>query len=94
MKHCYWIEAPEPVEGGRIEATADGNVIRIKAEKQPKVALWLDAPLVDLAKPVAIELNGAPAQTVTAKPELGTYCDGLDFFGDPRLAAPVRIEVK
>jgi hypothetical protein len=93
IKRFYWIEAPKAADHGRIEASVDGNTISIKAENQPDIALWLDSPLVDLAKPVTVKLAGGASKTLTPKPTAETYCLGLEQVGDPRLAAPVRIEV-
>jgi hypothetical protein len=93
LKRFYWLEAPEPVEGGHIEAIADGNTITLKRQKQTKVALWLDPALVDLGKPVKILADGAKAQTVQPSPTLETFCAGLEQTADPSLAAAVRVEV-
>lgn len=89
----FWVEALRPVDGGRVQASAADNVIKLKLDKQESVALWLAAPLVDLSKPISIEVEGRPSRSVTARPSLGIYCDGLERRGDPRLAAPVRVEV-
>ena len=69
------------------------NVITLKGEHQDEVALWLDAPLVNLAKPVTINGPHRQAQTITTRPNVETYCVGLEDRADPRLAAPVRIAV-
>ena len=47
LKHFYWIEAPHPVDSGRIEATVKDNGITLKADHQDEIALWLDVPLVN-----------------------------------------------
>lgn len=93
LKRFYWLEAPEPVEGGQIEATVEGNTITLKREKQAKVALWLDPSLVDLGKPVTILADGGKPQTVKPALTLETFCAGLEQTADPSLAAPVRVEV-
>lgn len=93
LKHFYWIEAPKAADHGRIEASVEGNTISIKTENQNDVALWLDTPLVDLARPVTVNLAGGASQTFTPNPIAETYCLGLEQEGDPRLAAPVRIKV-
>ena len=93
LRDQYWVEAARPVEGGRVEASAADNVVRLTLVKQGVVTLWLDAPLVDLARPITVEVAGRPSRSVTARPSLAIYCDGLERRGDPRLAAPVRLEI-
>ncbi len=93
LKRFYWLEAFAPVNEGHIEASIVGNIITLKADKQDKVALWLDAPLVNLQKPVTINVVGGKSQTLARKPTLETYCLGLEQTADPHLAAPVRVEV-
>ncbi|MDB5348781.1 MAG: polyhydroxyalkanoate depolymerase [Planctomycetota bacterium] len=93
LMHSYWIESPRPVEGARVEASVEDNKVRLKMDKLEKLSLWLDSPLVDLSRPVTIEIEGQPARTVIPRPNLGTFCDGLEKRSDPRLAAPVKIDV-
>jgi len=95
LHRFYWLEAPEPVNTGHIEATVDGNRITIKADKQTRVALWLDEGLVDLKKPVSIEVEGSGRhpQVVKLQPSLETYCRSLEETADPKLSAPVRVLV-
>lgn len=94
LKRSYWVEAPAPVKDGHIEAKIVGNTIAVKAQKQDTIALWLDDDLVDLKKPVTVEVEGGPKQVFRLKPNLETYCQGLAATADPRLAAPVRLEVR
>ena len=96
LKHFYWIEAINPVAHGHIEAKVEGNTITIKTEKQDKLALWLDSTLVDLKRPITVEMVGDNNQIVKkqvfkVKPTLETYCLGLEQTADPHMAAPVRI---
>jgi hypothetical protein len=93
LAHFYWLEAPHPDPSGRIEASVHDNAIALKVEHQDEVALWLDAPLVDLARPVVVERDGH-RETFTPRPSPETFCEGLERRGDSRLAAPVRIEFK
>lgn len=93
LKRFYWLEACAPVNEGHIEASVVGNTITLKADRQNTVALWLDAPLVNLRKPVTINVVGGKSQTFMPKPTLETYCLGLEQTADPHLSAPVRIEV-
>lgn len=93
LKRNYWVEAPEPVEKGHIEAKIVGNTISVKAQKQSRIALWLDEKMVDFKKPVVVEVEGGKRQTFRLKPSLETYCQGLEDTADPHLTAPVRIEL-
>jgi hypothetical protein len=93
LKRCYWVEAPAPVDQGHIEAKITGNTITIKAQKQSKIALWLDESLVDMKKPVVVDVEGGKRQTFRLKPSLETYCQGLETTADPNLSAPIRIEI-
>ncbi len=93
LKRCYWVEAPEPVNGGHIEAKIVKNTITLKAQKQTKLTLWLDDKLVDMKKPVTVEVEGGKPQVFHLKPSLETYCQGLEATADPHLTAPTRIEV-
>jgi hypothetical protein len=91
LTHFYWLESPRPDPAGRIEATGHDNTIALKTLGQDKVALWLDAPLVDLARPVVVERDGR-RETFQPLPRPETFCEGLERRGDVRLAAPVRVQ--
>lgn len=93
IKRFYWIEALSPVNEGHIEADARGNTITLKTAKQARVTLWLDSALVDLARPIKVVVNGGKSVVFTPRPTLETYCRGLEQTADPRLSAPVRLEL-
>ena len=93
LKHCYWVETPRPSPEGRVEASVKDNTIMLKTEHLDQVVLWLDAPLVDLSSPIVVNLSGGSCLTSTRRPNVGTYCTGLEERGDPRLATPLRIAV-
>ncbi len=94
LKHFYWIEAPHPDPAGRIEASLRDNTITLKADHQDELALWLDAPLVNLARPVTLEIDGGHRQVIKARLKPETFCEGLEQRGDPKLATPARVTVK
>jgi poly(3-hydroxybutyrate) depolymerase len=93
LKHFYWIEAPKPDPAGRIEASVHDNTITLTADHQDEVAFWLDAPLVNLARPVIVEVEGGRREVIKARPSPETYCVGLEQRGDPKLSAPARVTV-
>jgi transglutaminase-like putative cysteine protease/poly(3-hydroxybutyrate) depolymerase len=93
LNHFYWIEAARPNPSGRIEAAVRDNAITLKLQNQDEVALWLDAPLVNLAHPVTIELDGGRREEIPISPKPETFCVSLEKRGDPWLAAPARIVV-
>jgi transglutaminase-like putative cysteine protease/poly(3-hydroxybutyrate) depolymerase len=93
LKHFYWVEALRPADNGFVDVSVKDNTLKVKAERQDTLAFWLDAPLVDLTRPVVIEVAGGKTTTVTPRPSLETYCVGLEHRADPRLAAPARVEV-
>lgn len=93
LKRCYWLEAPAPVKQGHIEAKISGNSITVKVQNQTKLAFWLDDKLVDLKKPIVVNVEGSKKQTFRPKPSLETYCAGLEATADPNLTTPIRIEI-
>ena len=94
LHHFYWVEAVKPVDNGRVEAKVSGNAIDLKTDLQNELFLWLDSPLVDLSKAVTVTVAGGTPQTFSLKPNVETFCLGLDERGDFRLAAPARIKVE
>ena len=69
------------------------NAITLKLENQDEVAVWLDAPLFNLGRPVTIESDGGRREEIPISPSPETFCVGLEKRGDPWLAAPARIVV-
>ncbi|CAN5452027.1 hypothetical protein BH11ARM2_BH11ARM2_29560 [soil metagenome] len=92
LHRFYWLEAENPVGGGHIEASIEGNTVTIQAPKAGVLALWLSQALVDLTKPVTI-LRDGKKQEIAPKPSLETFCQGLFQTGDPALSGTVRVEV-
>jgi poly(3-hydroxybutyrate) depolymerase len=94
LKHCYCVESIRPADSARIDASVRDNTVTLNTEGQDAVALWLDSPLVDLSRPLTIVRDGRPPEVRTMpRPSAETYCRGLELRGDPKLAAPVRVEV-
>ncbi len=93
LKQFYYVQAEKPADKGRIDVSAKNNVITVKAEGQGAIKLWLDAPLVDLKRPVEIKREGGASKTITPKPSLETFAQSLELRGDPILAAPVLVDV-
>lgn len=93
IRRFYWVETPQPADDAHIEAEAEKNQITLKAKNQGGLVLHLDAPLIDPARPITVRLNGGEPQSFTVRPDLETYCADLAERGDPRLAAPIRIEI-
>ena len=75
LKHFYWVEAPRPDPIGPDRGTVNDNTITLKTEHQDEVVLWLDSPLVDLARPVVVERDGR-RETFTPRPSPETFCEG------------------
>ena len=69
------------------------NTITLKTEHQDEVVLWLDPTLVNLSRPVIVTKANGQALSVTANPNVETFCVALEGRADPRLAAPQRIVV-
>jgi len=92
IRRFYWVEAPNPADDGRIEAEIERNAITLKTEDQDGLVLHLDAPLVDPSRPLTVRVNDGEPQSIPLRPDLETFCADLSERGDPRLAAPIRIE--
>ena len=83
----YWIEAD-----GKIEATLAGNTISITGPKSVRVLL--SEAMVDLEKPVRVELNGAVKFEGKVERSLGLLIDQLRDSQDPARAFCASIEVR
>jgi len=83
----YWIEAE-----GKLEATLAGNTITITGPKAGRVLL--SEAMVDLDKPVRVELNGAVKFEGKVERSLGLMIDQLRDSLDPNRAFCTSIEVR
>ena len=93
LTHFYWVESPKPNSTGHIEASISDNTISLKAENLDEIALWLDTPLVDLSRPVIVEIEGGRREVIKARPNPETFCRGLEQRSDMKLSAPARISI-
>jgi predicted esterase len=83
----YWIEAE-----GRLEATLSANAISVQGPKAARILLS-DA-MVDLEKPVRVELNGSVRFEGKVERSLGLMIDQLRKYQDPSRAFCASIDVK
>jgi hypothetical protein len=86
----FWLAVPTPKKNQRLDATLDGNAVRIKTQNVNQFLLELDSRLISLDKPLTITLNGT-MQTRTVKPSFATLCRSLQRRGDPALASTCEI---
>ncbi|MEO0481858.1 MAG: hypothetical protein AAF196_20525 [Planctomycetota bacterium] len=92
FRNAYWVKlgSPEPILGvpldarPRVEATADrdGNRIIVTARGVTDVTLLLNDELVDLSRPVTIEVNGK-ATTQEFRRDLNFMMESLKDRRDP-----------
>jgi len=92
VKHMNWLYAPAPRKS-IVDARREGNRVTIAAEKLDGLHVLLDERLVDLAKPVAVKVNGTERE-VAVRPSLRTLCETLAARGDPEYIFTVRIPLK
>jgi predicted esterase len=93
VKDFFWLHVPQPGQGQEILASCRDNRLVLTANASVTAATVLtDTRLVDLSKPVDIELNGS---TVTRHlwPSLKTLCDTLVQRGDPSYAFSAELKV-
>ncbi len=92
VRSFYWLHLPAP-QGGEIEAEVEGNEVRLRSENVKFLHLYLDERLVDLRKPVGIEVNGQ-RRVQSLRASVKTLCETIEERGDPRLMFTVRVEVR
>lgn len=89
----FWLHVPQPGKQQEILASCHDNRVVVTAnEKVSAVEVLLDARLIDLRKPVSIELNGSTVDRAV-KPGLRTLCETLARRGDPAYAFSVALEI-
>ncbi len=86
VRDHYWLQAPAPRPGRRIDAALDGQRLSVSTGGAGALAAWLDARLVDLTRPLQLVVDGVVSDVAPA-PSLRTLCATLQERGDPVLAA-------
>lgn len=94
VQNFYWLQAPSPNEGGTFDATWTKGTVKVTAENQPEVILWLPESALDESGMISIEVAGQKPMLVAPKPNLGDYAIRIMETADPFLSTPIRIPVK
>jgi len=89
VRDHYWLRVPDAKKGAKVHASV-GDGVQVHSEVP--VELWLDARIVDMSGPVAIE-NAAFEGDLEPAPSLRTLCRTMAVRGDPSLAASWVVEV-
>jgi hypothetical protein len=92
IRSFYWLQVPESGKGKIVEATCRDNRVVAAARGVKALRILLDGRLIDLRRPVTLEVNGK-VTTVEPRPSLLVLCRTLLERSDPRLAFTVAIEV-
>jgi hypothetical protein len=91
IKDFFWLQMPNPAKNRSLDAACLDNRVRICATNVAAAAVLLDGRLIDLHRPVVLEVNGRESKR-RVKPSLRTLCETLSQRGDPELAFTVRLE--
>jgi hypothetical protein len=83
-----------------IAASIEGNAVSISVKNKDgqevtdaKLRVFLDDELLDLEKPVTIQLNGKEIYQQKALRNLAALTHSISLSGDPRYAFPVEISL-
>jgi hypothetical protein len=94
VKDFFWLHVPKPGKQQEVLASFSNNRFVVTAnERVESVTVLMDSRMVDLRKPIDIELNGS---TVTRRrlPSLKTFCQTLAGRGDPEFAFSAELVVE
>jgi hypothetical protein len=94
VKDFFWLHVPKPGKQQEVLASFSNNRFVVTAnERVESVTVLMDSRMVDLRKPIDIELNGS---TVTRRrvPSLKTFCQTLARRGDPEFAFSAELVVE
>jgi hypothetical protein len=90
----FWLHVPKPSKQQEIMASCRDNRFVITANAKVEAAtIFFDSRLVDFAKPIQFEINGATA-TKKYSPSLKTFCDCLIRRADPEFAFSASFDLK
>lgn len=95
-KGFYWLRVAEHETGMRIEAEIlDGNKIAVKTKGVTKgFTIFLNDRLVDLAKPVTVDVDGQKKFTAVVVPTLAVLTETLIERADPEMFFTARIDIR
>lgn len=92
IRDFFWVGTDTPAKGQMIEASCATNRVTIVTKNVRSAHVSLDARLVNLGKPVTLEVNGKTRE-VRVQPRLRTLCASLLERGDPDLAFSASLTV-
>jgi pimeloyl-ACP methyl ester carboxylesterase len=82
----------ERLPGAMIDAKICGdNALRITTKNVARFTVWLHPKMVDVKKPVTIEINGKKVFSESVRPSLATAMESYDRRSDWGLVYPVKI---
>lgn len=87
LKDFYWLHLEQPAD---TDISIAKNTVTLTAGPE-KVGVYLDARLVDFAKPIRL-VRGDQSREVELKPSLEVLCSSLESRGDPGQAFTARID--
>jgi len=91
-KYFYWLKLDNPKKGQRLEAKIKGNTINIESNTGG-LTVFLHEKLVDLTKPVTINVNGAKQFSGLVKPSLVALVETIHAKKDPEMYFTVGIRI-
>jgi predicted esterase len=93
VRHHYWLQVDSPGKNQRIDARLSGNQLKLSSKNREQLAVLLQASQVDASQPLQVDWNGAQRQ-VELKPSVRILCETLLERGDPKIMAPIRIDLQ
>jgi hypothetical protein len=92
-KQFYWLRTEEPRVFSRLEGEIQGNAVRLKTQNiLGGLSVLLNKHLVDMAKPVTVEIGGQCVFKDHVRPTLGTILETVDARIDEQQWYSVRID--
>jgi pimeloyl-ACP methyl ester carboxylesterase len=90
VRDFFWLEVPAPGKQQEINATCRDNRVIVTTRGVSAASVLLDGRLVDLGRPVVVEVNGRSTNQ-RVRPALRVLCETMALRGDPALAFSVRV---